>query len=119
MNDADILRTVLDRWKSAVDAHDPERVATYFTDEAIFQGLRPYGIGRRAVAEYYDGQPIGLTATYDLRETRRLADDLLLGYSAVEFTFPDRPPLTGRLCVLARQVGASWLIDHYQVSRLD
>jgi hypothetical protein len=42
----DILRGVLDQWKSAVDAHDPERVAAYFTDDAIFWGLHPYSVGR-------------------------------------------------------------------------
>ena len=34
-----VLRGVLDRWNAAVDAHDPERVAAYFTEDAIFQGL--------------------------------------------------------------------------------
>jgi hypothetical protein len=38
----EILRSVIDQWKSAVDAHDPHRVASYFTDDAIFQGLHPY-----------------------------------------------------------------------------
>lgn len=37
MSEAQILRTVLDRWKSAVDAHEPDRVASYFTEDAIFQ----------------------------------------------------------------------------------
>jgi len=46
--ETDILTTVLDAWKSAVDAHDPKRVATYFTDDAIFQGLHPYSVGRTA-----------------------------------------------------------------------
>ncbi|MDG4757078.1 hypothetical protein [Micromonospora sp. WMMD710] len=82
-SEAQILRTVLDRWKSAVDAHEPERVASYFTSDAIFQGLHPYTVGRAGVAEYYAGQPLGLTAAYDIRETRRLADDVVLGYLAV------------------------------------
>jgi uncharacterized protein (TIGR02246 family) len=114
----EILRTVLDQWKSAVDAHDPKRVATYFTDDAIFQGLHPYSVGPQGVAEYYDSQPIGMTATYDIRETRRLADDLVLGYLTVEFAFTERPPLTVQLSVIARRIGAAWLISHYQVSRL-
>ncbi|MEU7827603.1 MULTISPECIES: SgcJ/EcaC family oxidoreductase [unclassified Nonomuraea] len=116
--EAEILHTVLDRWKSAVDAHDPKRVASYFTDDAIFQGLHPYGIGPESVAEYYDSQPIGMTAAYDILETRRMADDLVLGYLHVDFTFTDRPVVTVNLCVLARRAGDDWLIDHYQVSRL-
>jgi ketosteroid isomerase-like protein len=50
MTETGMLSTVLDRWKSAVDAHDPDRVASCFTDDAIFQGLRPYGVGPAAVA---------------------------------------------------------------------
>ena len=30
------LRDVLDRWKAAVNAHEPERVAAIFTKEAVF-----------------------------------------------------------------------------------
>ena len=68
--ETEILRTVLDQWESAVDAHDPKRVASQFTDDAIFQGLHPYSVGPDGVAEYYDSQPIGMTATYTIRETR-------------------------------------------------
>ena len=118
MTDNDILRTVLDEWKAGVDAHDPKRVASYFTDDAIFQGLHPYGVGPDAVAEYYDSQPIGLAAAYRVLEQRRLADDLILGYLAVDFSFIDRPTLPVYLSVILRRVGADWLISHYQVSRL-
>ena len=38
----------------AIDAHDPERVAAVFTEDAIFQGLHPYSVGREGVADYYD-----------------------------------------------------------------
>ncbi|MEU7804704.1 SgcJ/EcaC family oxidoreductase [Micromonospora arborensis] len=116
--EAQILRTVLDQWRSAVDAHEPDRVASLFTDDAIFQGLHPYTVGRDGVAEYYAAQPLGLTATYDIRETRRLADDVVLGYLEVEFGFTDRPALTVHLGVLVRRVDGTWLIGHYQVSRL-
>ncbi|MEE6257576.1 SgcJ/EcaC family oxidoreductase [Plantactinospora sonchi] len=112
------LRAVLDRWKAAVDAHEPEAVAACFTEQAIFQGLRPYSVGRRGVAEYYDSQPLGMTAEYTIQETRRLAPDLVLGYLTVDFSFTDRPTLTVHLSVIARQAADTWLIDHYQVSRL-
>jgi uncharacterized protein (TIGR02246 family) len=118
-NEIDILTTVLDRWKSAVDAHDPKRVATEFTDDAIFQGLHPYSVGPDAVAEYYDSQPIGMTADYTFLQTRRLAEDLVLGYLSVDFGFTtDRPTLTVYLSVILRRTGDAWLISHYQVSRL-
>jgi uncharacterized protein (TIGR02246 family) len=117
--DQDALRGVLDRWKAAVDAHDPRAVAAVFTEEAIFQGLHPYSVGRAGVAEYYSSQPLGMTAAYAVREVRRLAPDLVLGYLSVDFSFADRPTITVYLSVIARRVTDAWLIEHYQVSRLE
>ncbi|MFD3405403.1 SgcJ/EcaC family oxidoreductase [Kribbella sp. NPDC058693] len=114
----DILYDVLDQWKSAIDDHDPQRAAALFTNDAIFQGLHPYGVGRDAVAEYYESQPIGLSPQYKLLETRQLADDTLLGYLAVDFSFTDRPAISVNLLVILRQAADGWLISHYQVSRL-
>ncbi|HEX3782016.1 MAG TPA: nuclear transport factor 2 family protein [Pseudonocardiaceae bacterium] len=116
--EVDILTSVLDRWKSAVDAHEAKRVSTCFTDDAIFQGLHPYSVGPDGVAEYYDSQPIGMTANYTVLQTRRLADDLVLGYLNVDFTFTDRPTVSVYLSIVLRRVEESWLIAHYQVSRL-
>ena len=115
----DILRGVLSRWKAAVDAHDPDRVASCFTEDAIFQGLHPYSVGRQGIAEYYGSQPLGMTATYKILETRRLASDLVLGYLSVDFSFADRPTLTVYLGVLLKRTTEGWSISHYQVSRLD
>ena len=116
--EVEILRTVLDQWKSGVDAHDPERVASLFTDDAIFQGLHPYSVGPKGVAEYYESQPIGMTAAYDVWETRRLGDDLVLGYLTVVFAFVDRPSLTAYLSLIVRRTGEVWRASHYQISRL-
>ncbi|MFI0512185.1 YybH family protein [Streptomyces sp. WSLK1-5] len=118
-DDEAILRGVLDRWKDGVDAHQPERVAALFTEDAVFQGLHPYSVGRRGVAAYYDSQPPGLKAEYRVLETRRPADGLVLGYLDVEFTFTDRPALAVKLAVLVTRAGDNWSIAHYQVSRLD
>ncbi|MEU8713351.1 nuclear transport factor 2 family protein [Streptomyces sp. NPDC048663] len=117
-DDTAILTGVLDRWKAAVDAHQPERVAAQFTEDAVFQGLRPYGVGRQDVTAYYASQPLGMTARYRVLETRRPADGVVLGYLAVEFSFTDRPPLDVKLSVLATREGDDWYIGHYQVSRL-
>ena len=114
--EASILHDVLDGWKSAVDAHDPKRVAAHFTDDAIFQGLHPYTVGLVGVADYYDSQPIGMTAAYTILETRRLAENLVLGYLSVDFGFTDRATLTVYLSVIVRQDGDDWRISHYQVS---
>jgi uncharacterized protein (TIGR02246 family) len=119
MSTDSILRTVLDPWKAGVDAHDPGSVAKVFTDDAIFQGLRPYSIGPAAVAQYYESQPLGLKADYDILEARQLTDDLVLGYLKVTFSFIDRPTLEVFLSIIARRNGTDWRIDHYQVSKLD
>ncbi|MDX3661131.1 SgcJ/EcaC family oxidoreductase [Streptomyces sp. ID05-26A] len=109
-----VVEDVVDRWKAAVDAHEPEQVAAVFTEDALFQGLKPYGVGRAAVAAYYESQPIGMKADYEVLETRRLADDLVLGYLNVDFSFVDRPTINLYLSVLVK----GDLIAHYQVSRL-
>ncbi|MFD7182688.1 YybH family protein [Streptomyces sp. NPDC056637] len=114
-----ILRGVMDRWKDAVDAHEPQQIASYFAEDAIFQGLHPYSIGRRGVAEYYDSQPLGLTADYQVLQTRELAEGVLLGYLRVDFSFNDRPTIRVTLSVVLRHVADQWRIAHYQVSKLD
>lgn len=113
------LRDVLDRWQSAVDAHEPERVAANFTEDAIFQGMHPYSIGRQGIADYYASQPLGMAVTYRILETRRLADDLVLGYLAVDFSFTDRPTRPMYLSVLVVESPGLNQICHYQVSELD
>ena len=114
-----ILHSVLDRWEAAVNAHDSKRVASYFTDDAIFQGLHPYTVGPQGVADYYAAQPLGMTATYRILETRRPTDNLILGYLSVDFTFTDRATLTVYLCVLIQPAPDGAKISHYQVSRPD
>jgi hypothetical protein len=114
-----ILRSVLDDWKAAFDAHNPQRAAAIFTDDAIFQGLHPYTVGPQGVADYYASLPLGMSAIYRILETRRPADNLILGYLSVDFTFIDRPTLTVNLCVLIQPAQDGAKISHYQVSRLD
>ncbi|SDP11039.1 SgcJ/EcaC family oxidoreductase [Actinacidiphila guanduensis] len=114
-----ILRGVMDRWKSAVDAHQPQQAASLFTEDAVFQGLHPYSAGRQGVADYYDSQPTGLKADYQVLETRRLAQDVVLGYLGVDFSFTDRPTLQVTLSVVLRRLGNEWYLSHYQVSKLD
>ena len=117
-DDKTILSAVLDAWKTDVDAHQPERVASHFTEDAVFQGLHPYSVGRQGVAEYYDSQPLGMKASYRILETRRFTEDLVLGYLDVDFTFTDRPAIAVKLSVLVKRMGEGWSIAHYQVSRL-
>jgi uncharacterized protein (TIGR02246 family) len=116
VQDTDVLRDVLDQWRAGVDAHQPQRVAAVFTEDAIFQGLRPYSVGRDGVANYYDSQPLGMTATYRILETRRPTEDLVLGYVRADFTFPDRATVSLNLGVLITHGCAGWHILHYQAS---
>jgi uncharacterized protein (TIGR02246 family) len=113
-----ILRNLLDRWKAGVDKHQPDEVAALFTPDAIFQGLHPYSVGRQGVSDYYDSQPLGLTAEYRILETRRPADGLVLGYLSVDFSFTDRPTLNVNLSVVASRGDDGWYLSHYQVSLL-
>jgi hypothetical protein len=75
----EILRGTLDQWRAGIDAGEPERVADVFTDDAVFQGLHPYSVGRQGVADYYASQSSGMTVTYRILEMRRPTEDLVLG----------------------------------------
>jgi uncharacterized protein (TIGR02246 family) len=116
VQDIEIVRGVLDEWKAGIDAHDPHRVSAVFTEDAIFQGLRPYTVGRDGVASYYDSQPRGMTVSYRVLETRRAADGLVLGYVRADFGFPDRPTVSLNLGVLVTRTDAGWRVLHYQAS---
>ena len=117
--DIDALRDALDRWKAAIDAQEPERVADVFTEDAIFQGLRPYSVGRRGVIDYYASQRPGMTVDYEILQTRPLAPDRVLGYVHADFAFPDRPTTSVFLGVVIEHNGDGWSIAYYQASRLD
>jgi uncharacterized protein (TIGR02246 family) len=115
--DTEVLRDVLDRWKAGIDAQEPERVAEVFTDDAIFQGLHPYSVGRQGVMDYYTSQPGGMTVTYRILECRRPAAGLVVGYVSADFTFPDRPTVSVNIGVVATHDDGGWHILHYQASR--
>ena len=99
--DEQVIREVMDRWKAGVDAHEPAEVAGCFTEDAIFQGMRPYSVGRQGVTDYYASQPMGMRAAYKVLETRRLAEGLVLGYLWVDFSYTDKATLGVHLGVLA------------------
>ena len=96
----------------------PAEVAGCFTEDAIFQGMHPYSVGRPGVEAYYASQPMGMQAAYKVLETRRLAEGLVLGYLWVDFSFTDKATLGVHLGVLATRAGDGWLLAHYQVSYL-
>jgi uncharacterized protein (TIGR02246 family) len=117
-DDEQVIRGVMDWWKAAVDAHEPAQVADCFTEDAIFQGMHPYTVGRQGVTEYYASQPMGMKAAYKILETRRLAEGLVLGYLGVDFSFTDKATLGVYLSVVATRTAGGWRLAHYQVSYL-
>ena len=119
MPDTDALRDALDRWKAGIDAQEPERVADVFTEDAIFQGLRPYSVGRQGVIDYYASQSPGMTVDYQILQTRPLGPDQVLGYVHAGFAFPDRPTVSVFIGVVIKHNEDGWSIAYYQASRLD
>jgi uncharacterized protein (TIGR02246 family) len=117
--DTEAVRDALDRWKAAINAQQPERVAEVFTEDAIFQGLRPYSVGRQGVIDYYASQPSGMTVDYRILQTRPLAPDQVLGYVSADFAFPDRPTVSVFIGVVINHNQDGWNIAYYQASRLD
>ena len=118
MDAASVVVAVMDEWKAGIDAHDPGRVAAAFTRDAVFQGLRPYGVGRAAVAAYYESQPSGMTVSYRVLESRTLATDAVIGYLRATFEFVDQSPLDLNIGVALTRVGHQWLVAQYQASRV-
>jgi uncharacterized protein (TIGR02246 family) len=114
---AEVLRGVLDGWKAGIDAEQPERVADVFADDAVFQGLRPYSVGRQGIVDYYAGQPGGMTVTYRILETRRPAAGLVVAYVGADFAYPDRPTVSVNIGVVVRHGDDGWRILQYQASR--
>lgn len=118
MSANEIVRAALDEWRAGINARDPGRVAAVFTEDAIFQGLRPYSVGRSGIAQYYNSQPHGMTVSYQVLETRRPAPDVVFGYVQADFAFPDRPAITLNIGVLVQHSGDGWRIGHYQASQI-
>lgn len=112
------LRKLLDRWAEGIARHQPATVAALFTTDALFQGFDPApGFGRAYVEAYYDKQPIGLTASYELLSVRPLSDGIVSAYARVVFDRPDGV-FPVYLTVVAARSGESWQISHYHVSKI-
>jgi hypothetical protein len=105
------LTTVLDAWQTGIAKHEPREVAALFTEDATFQGLKPYSVGREAVAAYYDAQPLGMTVDYRILGEKKTGD-VLVGWVEADFHFTDRAPVLLNLTVVLNR----GLITHYHVS---
>lgn len=114
-----ILTGVLDAWANGIREHQPERVASYFTEKALFQGFdKTQTIGQPGIVTYYAKQPPGLSATYRILEHRQLSDEALISYIDVDFTRPDGVVIPVHLTAVLQLVDGSWLISHYHVSKI-
>jgi uncharacterized protein (TIGR02246 family) len=113
----EVVRGALDEWKAGIDAEQPERVAEVFAADAVFQGLRPYSVGRQGIVDYYAGQPSGMTVTYRILETRSPAAGLVVGYLGADFAYPDRATVSVNIGVVIRHGDDGWRILQYQASR--
>lgn len=116
MDASRIITDVMDEWKAGIDSHEPARVADVFAEDAVFQGLRPYGVGRDAVAQYYDSQPAGMTVTYRILESRSPADDVVLGYLSATFAYIDRDSVELAIGVALIRGNDRWQVGQYQAS---
>jgi len=106
-----MLATVLDAWQEHIGAHQPEKVAALFTEDAVFQGLKPYTVGRAGIAAYYDSQPPGMTVDYRILG-EKITGDVVVGWVAADFHFTDREPVQLNLTVVLDHQK----ITHYHVS---
>jgi hypothetical protein len=106
------LDEVLGRWQKAIAEHRPEEVAALFTEDAVFQGLHPYSVGRAGVSRYYDSQPLGMTVAYEVLQNRQ-EGNVTIGWIEADFSFVDRDPLPVSLTVVL----VDGQIAHYHVSR--
>lgn len=114
-----IITGVLDGWADAIRAHEPDRVASQFTEDAIFQGFDPVRtIGRPGIAAYYDKQPVGLTASFTILERRQISADALLAYADVDFALPDGIVIPVHLTAVLLKIEGTSLISHYHVSKI-
>lgn len=114
-----LVTDVLQEWADGIRAHESDRVASLFTEDALFQGFDPtHSVGRAAVAAYYEKQPSGLTAAFQVVDRRRLADDALIAYARVDFTLPDGTVIPVYLTAVLQFASGSWLISHYHVSKI-
>ena len=119
-DDDRIATGVLTAWADGIRLHEPQRVASLFADDAIFQGFDPvHTVGRAGVAAYYAKQPVGLTANFTIVERRRASADVRVAYARVDFSVPERGVIPVHLTIVLRLTPEGWLISHYHVSKIE
>jgi uncharacterized protein (TIGR02246 family) len=115
-----LVTGTLREWADGIRAHEPQDVASVFTEDAIFQGFDPtHVVGRAGIAAYYAKQPVGLRAAFHISERRRIAADAVIIYARVDFSPPDAAVIPVHLTAVLRLIAGAWLIGHYHVSKIE
>jgi uncharacterized protein (TIGR02246 family) len=113
------ITPVLDRWKQGVADGDLSAIASAFTPDALFQGMKPtFTIGRDGIKQYYSAQAPGLTVEYQLLHLRQLVADAVVVYLSATFRKKRGDLLQTRITTILHYSEDGWLIDHYHVSAL-
>lgn len=93
-------------------------MARLFSRDALFQGLSPLLLtGRKEIFDYFEALPPGITATFQIIQARQLAQNLICGFAAVRFTYPDARTAQVRLSLVLRRDDRTWFIAQYHASR--
>ncbi|WKG03929.1 nuclear transport factor 2 family protein [Mycolicibacterium sp. HK-90] len=112
-----IVNDLMHQWKAGVDSHEPVLVAALFTEDALFQGLRPDPVhGTAAIVNYYAGQPRDLRAEFELLTCRRHSPGMIVAYLSVDFHTGDHNVRPTHLTVVLVNEPSGWHIAHYHVS---
>lgn len=114
-----VLAETLAHWKLAFDNHRPEDMAELFSPDAVFQGFTPALLtGREEIFGYYDALAPGVTTSFQVVQTRELAQNTIIGFAAVSFAYPDGRTVPVQLSLVLRREENTWLIAQYHVSSI-
>ena len=115
----DPMHDVLDRWKTAFDAHEPDVLADLFTPDALFQGFGPTVIsGRQAIRGYYDAVADNRSADVTILGTYTIGEQTAGGFADVTFSDPAGWEASVHLSLVLQRDGGDWRIRQYHVSEV-
>jgi uncharacterized protein (TIGR02246 family) len=115
----DPMHDILDRWKTAFDAHETEVMAGLFTPDALFQGFGPRVIsGRQAVRGYYDAVADNRRADVTILDTYTIGEHTAGGFADVTFGDGVDWEVSVHLSLVLQRDGSEWRIRQYHVSEV-
>lgn len=73
------IESVLDAWKAAFDAGDPQAIASLYTADAMFiGGIGGVHVGRRSIEDYFEKNSSPSIVAFRDVQTRAIADQVVL-----------------------------------------